>query len=480
MGAQKKCSLLLGTIVLFLFCLFISIIFIHEFFISDSAKNKKKNLDSILFGAILIFILIIICIYLLIKTLKHDIKLILISKKKEENKNNIIIESDFIKRTEYKFTKTKIGNKKICGDKKIRKKITCITILNNNKILLGFSEGTIMLCLLQKNYELKQIFSFNKYKEKKIVFICESLKYKGEFMISIKAIFRPLKLLKINLDYKYSLIKVLARDKPYLIIKEYENKNWKNVFKIIAYENGQFLIADRKGIYLKEKINVFNYDDSECDEYQISQEYILNRELNEEIYDIIKINEESFATLENKDNISYLYFYKLNNFKKENNYISNIISTKSLSNRLCYINQSLISVFDSNSINFVNTILKQKVKTIKLDNIQKSGINLFYDGSIILIKNNIINGFKIPHIVKISKDSMNKGKEVEYNSFSFTNTMYEFNNEYQKKEFLNSKIKILKCLKNSGIFLMANSQGKLFIWEGINKNKEIIKLNNLY
>ena len=434
MGAQKKCSLLLGTIILFLFCLFISIIFIHEFFISDSAKNKKKNLDSILFGAILIFILIIICIYLLIKTLKQDIKLILISKKKEENKNNIIIESDFIKRTEYKFTKTKIGNKKICGDKKIRKKITCITILNNNKILLGFSEGTIMLCLLQKNYELKQIFSFNKYKEKKIVFICESLKYKGEFMISIKAIFRPLKLLKINLDYKYSLIKVLARDKPYLIIKEYENKNWKNVFKIIAYENGQFLIADRKGIYLKEKINVFNYDDSECDEYQISQEYILNRELNEEIYDIIKINEESFATLENKDNISYLYFYKLNNFKKE----------------------------------------------IKLDNIQKSGINLFYDGSIILIKNNIINGFKIPHIVKISKDSMNKGKEVEYNSFSFTNTMYEFNNEYQKKEFLNSKIKILKCLKNSGIFLMANSQGKLFIWEGINKNKEIIKLNNLY
>lgn len=42
MGAQKKCSLLLGTIILFLFCLFISIIFIHEFFISDSAKNKKK------------------------------------------------------------------------------------------------------------------------------------------------------------------------------------------------------------------------------------------------------------------------------------------------------------------------------------------------------------------------------------------------------------------------------------------------------
>ena len=99
-------------------------------------------------------------------------------------------------------------------------------------------------------------------------------------MISFKMNFRPLKLMKFNLDYKYSLIKVLARDKAYLVLKEFGNTKWKNIFKILSFQNGQFLIADRKGIYIKEKINIFNYDDSEYNnnEYQISQEYILNNE----------------------------------------------------------------------------------------------------------------------------------------------------------------------------------------------------------
>ena len=42
-------------------------------------------------------------------------------------------------------------------------------------------------------------------------------------MISIKANYKPLKLMKFNLDYKYSLIKVLARDKAYLVLKEFGN-----------------------------------------------------------------------------------------------------------------------------------------------------------------------------------------------------------------------------------------------------------------
>ena len=478
MGAQKKCQLLISTIIVFLFFLFISCLFLDEYFISEKAKINRKKDFSIFWSSSVIILCLIIWLYLLYITFKQDIKIILISQNKSSkiDINNINNDSNtnFIKRAEYRFTKTKIRRQNFFGEKKVKKKITCITILDNNKILLGFSEGTIMLCSIDKNYELKQIFSFNKYKEKKIAYICESLKYKNEFMISIKANYKPLKLMKFNLDYKYSLIKVLARDKAYLVLKEFGNKKWKNIFKILSYENGQFLIADRKGIYIKEKVNIFNYDDSEYNnnEYQISQEYLLNSESNEGIYDIIKTDEESFVTLETKNNSPNLHFYKLNNLEKEKDYIPDIIELKSLSNRLCYINHSLIALLDNDKILIINTKSKQRVKTIKLDNIRKSGVDSFYDGNIIFLKNVFINGYNIPHLVKM--DILNY---KENDLLSMTNIVQDYKNDDDKKELIGSKIKFVKCLKNKGGLIFSNSKGKLFIWEEIN-NREIFIFNN--
>ena len=477
MGAQKKCFLLLDTIICFIFFTFILITFLKDYFFSSKTKNKNNN-DAIFIIIIIIFISFILWIYLLFKTFKKDIKLILISNEKnqEENINNINGEMNhFIKRATYGFKKTIIKRKNYCSDKKIKKKITCITILDNNKILLGFSEGTILLCQLGNNSELKQIFSFNKYKEKKIVSICQSLKYKDEFMISVKSFSKPLKLIKLNLGYKYSLIKVLARDKAYIVLKEFDNKKWKNVFKIISYKNGQFLIADRKGIYLKEKRNIFNYDEPYFDEYQIIQEYTIDNQSNEEIHDIIKTDEESFVTLEKNNNIANLHFYKLNNLKRDETCISNIISSNSLSNKLCSINKNLIAVLDKNNISFINISTKQKVNSIKFNEIHKSGIDLFYDGSIIFIDNPTINGYKIPHIIKINKNR----RENKYNSYKITNIIKEFKNINEQKEFIGSKIKVVKCFKHNGILIMANSQGKLFILEENNNNQnENININN--
>ena len=242
MGAQKKCLLLLTTIICFIFLVFILITVLTEYFSSQKNKNKNES-DNMLLSIIFIIIIFIIWLYLLYKTFEKNIKIILISKNSIKGRNITNINNEinsFIKRATYKFKNTIIKRKNYCSDKKIKKKITCITILDNNKILLGFSEGTIILCHLEKNYKLNQIFSFNKFKEKKILNICQSIKYKDEFMISVKTYSKPVKLIKLNLDYKYSLIKVLARDKAYLIIDEFENKKWKNVFKIISYKNGKY------------------------------------------------------------------------------------------------------------------------------------------------------------------------------------------------------------------------------------------------
>ena len=152
----------------------------------------------------------------------------------------------------------------------------------------------------------------------------------------------------------------------------------------------------------------------------------------------------------------------------------NIITSNSLSNRLCSINKTLLAVLDSNNVYIINITLKQKVNSIKLNDIQNYGIDLFYDGSIIFIDNLIINGYKIPHIIKINKNR----RENKFNVVNITNTIQEFKNVDEQKEFIGSRIKIVKCFKHSGILLISNSQGKLFIWEGINKNIENIKLNN--
>ena len=479
MGAEKKCHLLISTIIAFLFCLFITYLFLDEYFLSEKSNKKSKKDNNIFWCAILLIISLMIWLYLLYKTFKQDIKIKLISRKKPSSEMNIINinneSNDFIKIAEYKFTNTKIRRKNFWEEKKYKKKITCITILNNNKILIGFSEGTIMLCNLNNDHELKQVFSFNKYKEKKIACICESLKYKNEFMISIKSNFKPLKLFKFNLDYKYSLIKVLARDKPYLVLKEFGNKKWKNIFKIISYLNGIFLVADRKGIYLKEKINVFNSNDSlyEYNDYQISHEYNIPDDVNEDIYDIIKTDENTFVTLERKNHSSDLHFYKLHNLQKEKEYIQNVITSKSLSNRLYLINQTLLAILDNNEVLIINIKTKQKTKTIKLDNIQKSGITSFNEENIVFIKNNFINGYNIPHIVKLNINNQ------RHNSYNLTNIVQDYKNEEERKEIIASKIKVIKCLKSRRILIYGNSQGKIFIWEEINKN-QVIKLNNLY
>ena len=476
MGAQKKFLSLVGMVFSFLFLIFFScLLLLQGLDFSEKGKIKIKDL-GILSGCVFFFcFFFILWIYLLCITFNKEVKIILKWKHKPAKitiNNTIQEKNNFIKRTEYQFTKTTIRRKGF-SDKKIKKIITSIVILNNNKILLGFSEGTIMLCLIENNYELKQIFSFNKYKEKKVIDICQSLKYKNEFMISINSKHKPLKLIKLNLDYKYSLIKELARDKAYLVLKKYGNKKWKYIFKIIPYQNGQFLIVDRKGIYLKEKINPFNYDENELeyDEYEITQEYMLNSESNEEIYDVIKINEDSFITLERKNNTSNLHFYKMNNLRREINYISNIITSQSLSNRLCYINQFLISVFDTNEIIIVNTQLKQKVNSIKIDNIQNSLSAPFNDGSLLCFKNNLINGSNVPFIVKLK--ILN---EREHEIRSITNTLQDYKNE---EEMIGNKITVMKCLENKGILIYGNSQGKLFIWEEID-NINNIKINNLY
>ena len=179
MGAQKKCQLLISTIIVFLFFLFVSFLFLDEYIISAKSKENRKRDNVIFFSFIIIIISFIIWLYLLYSTFKQDTIIILISKKKgiKNDVNNINNDfNNFIKRAEYKFSMTRIRRISFFERRKVKKKITYIKVLDNNKILLGFNEGTIMLCLINKNYELKQIFSFNKYKEKKVVYICESLK----------------------------------------------------------------------------------------------------------------------------------------------------------------------------------------------------------------------------------------------------------------------------------------------------------------
>ena len=53
MGAQKKCFLLLNTIICFIFFTFILITFLKDYFFSSKTKNKNNN------DAIFIIIIII-------------------------------------------------------------------------------------------------------------------------------------------------------------------------------------------------------------------------------------------------------------------------------------------------------------------------------------------------------------------------------------------------------------------------------------
>ena len=111
MGAQKKCQLLLGSIISFFFSSFLLFSLLNDYIFTNKEKNKNKE-DEIFWLIIVIITSCFVWIYLLYKTLKRNIKLILISKKKlgEENNNNFNnINNDvnyFIKRTEYQFTKT--------------------------------------------------------------------------------------------------------------------------------------------------------------------------------------------------------------------------------------------------------------------------------------------------------------------------------------------------------------------------------------
>ena len=489
MGAQKKCQLIVNTVIFVLFSLFFLGVLIYNIYQSYTITNKKK--DKLASWVVLIISLIILYIplYGIINAFRYNIKFILIYKRKKSqineienetnNINNINNEGEvFIKRTEYKFKNT-IITKRLSNRKVNHKKIvSCVTILSDGKIIFGFSEGTILVCTLDEiNCELKQNFSFNKYKLKKILYICESLVNEGEIMVSIKDDFLPIKLIRLNLFYKYSLIKELARDKPYIIFQEIAKNNNNNnninnnveenyVFKILAFKNDKYLLCDKKSLLLKEKVHDLNLD-----EYVSSKEYKCNNEPNEIIHDIIKINEEDFVTLESKNNISNIYFYKLFTLTKDLNYIENVITAESKSNRLCFINESLIAVTDDQCVLFINIILKQKIKVINIENILGIGVDFFYDGGIIFLANKIMNNLNclnIPYIVKVKK---NQGRTEEYKSFSMTNTIQDYKNEKTKINYCKNKINIIKCLKNNGIILLGNDEGKLFIWEEIDINR---------
>ena len=493
MGADKKCQLIVNTTFLIAFAFFFLYLLIVNIY--ETYKSKSKYGDKLSAWIIFIISLVIISIpfSIIIHKFKYKIlfKLIYRKKKSEINKienevngiDNSNNEGDyFMKRTVYNFINTQI-KKRNSNKKDIYKKIVSfLSILSDGKIIFGFNEGTILVCTIDKiKCELKQNFSFNKFKLKKIIYICESVTNEGEIMVSVNDNFLPFKLIRLDLMYKYSLIKELARDKPYIVFQEFSkkinvnnnnannninNNNDENLtFKILSFKNNKYLLCDNKRISTIEKVYDLN-----SDQFDSSKEYVSGE--NELIHDIIKINEESFATLETKENATYIYFYKLFNLTKENKCIENVIISEIKSNRLCFVNETLIAVTDDNRIILINITLKEKIKVIELEDISSIGIDFFYDGGIIFLKNkNFNNGslLRVPYIVKIQR---NKGGEEEYNSYSLTNTVQDYKNERDKIKYCESKINLIKCLKYSGIILISNDEGKLFIWEEIDRNRD--------
>ena len=497
MGAQKKCQLLIYTLIFTLFAIYFLYLLILNIYQTYTIKSYARERLSSWIIFLISIIILAIPLYAILSGLKYNIKFILVYKKKKSeinkiennetnNLNNINIEEEyFIKRTEYKFKNTQIRKRNSNRKVAYGKIVSCISILSDGKIIFGFNEGTILVCNIdQINYELKQNFSFNKFKLKKILYICESISNEGEIMVSIQDDNLPIKLIRLNLAYKYSLIKELARDKPYIIFQEINkkknlnnnninNNNEENfIFKILSFKNNKYLLCDNKKLSLIEKIFDLN-----SDQYDSSKEYI--SEPNENINDIIKVNEENIVTLETKENNSRICFYKLFNLSKDNKCIENVLISKSKSNRLCFISETLIAATDDHCIIFINLILKEKIKYIDIDNIIGIGIDFFYDGGIVFLKNKYLNGgnrLGVPYIVKIKK---NQGGTEEYNSFSLTNTAQDYKEENKKIRYCESKIQVIKCLKNTGIILIANDEGKLFIWEEIDRHKNNNNLINI-
>ena len=498
MGAQKKCQLIIFTVLYSFFVLYFLLLLIENIYASYKSKSKINTTKEAWIVFIICDMFLCIPFIILINYFKYDVKFKLVYKKKNSELNKIGVETNninninnegeyFIKRTEYKFKNTKIRRRYTNKFDYYKKVVSCISILSDGKIILGFTEGTILVCTINEiTCELMQNFSFNRFKLHKILYICESLVNDGEIMVSVKDNALPIKVIKLNLDYKYSLIKELARDKPYLVSQEIAKKNNMNninnmddndsddnyVFKILSFKNDKYLLCDQKGLLLKEKVFDLN-----CEEYVSTNEYICNNNNNEAIYDIIKINEDYVVTLETKDINSNIYFYKIKDLSKENKFIENVLSssTQVKSNRLCFINESLISVIDNNSVLFINIVYKEKIKVLEIDNIIGIGADFFYDGGIIFLRNNYLNTLNVPYIVKIKK---NQGNIEEYNSFSLTNTIQDYKDTKTKIKYCESKLKFIKCLRNVGIVLLGNEQGKIFIWEEIDKSKSHNNANN--
>ena len=63
MGAEKKCHLLISTIIAFLFCLFITYLFLDEYFLSEKSNKKSKKDNNIFWCAILLIISLMIWLY---------------------------------------------------------------------------------------------------------------------------------------------------------------------------------------------------------------------------------------------------------------------------------------------------------------------------------------------------------------------------------------------------------------------------------
>ena len=488
MGAQKKCHLIIFTVLYSLFVLYFLLLLIENIYSTYKSKSKMNSKKDPWISFIICDIFLCIPYIVIYFYFKYDVKFKLVYKKKNSELNKIDVETNninninnegeyFIKRTEYKFKNTKIRRRYTNKLDYYKKVVSYISILSDGKLILGFTEGTILVCTINEiTCELIQNFSFNRFKLQKILYICESLVNDGEIMVSAKDAIHPIKVIKLNLDYKYSLIKELARDKPYLVLQEIAKNNRNNnidgndsddnyVFKILSFKNDKYLLCDRKGLLIKEKVFDLN-----CEEYVSTNEYICNNENNEAIYDILKINEDYFVTLETKDTSTNIYFYKIKDLVKENKFIENVLSSsiQTKSNRLCFINESLISIIDDNSVLFINIVSKEKIKVLEIENIIGIGVDFFYDGGIIFLRNNDLNDLNVPYIVKIKK---NQGNIEEYNSFSLTNTIQDYKDIKTKIKYCESKFKFVKCLRNTGIVLLGNEQGKIFIWEEIDKNK---------
>ena len=485
MGAEKlfkKILFFFAVIILELLVLCILMKNLVIIYNNDNSSGMNKFKCWIF---LFVYLIIISFIFICMKK-SFDMKLLFrLTFKKKDNLNNCNNNLDnednyFVRKLEYSFTETKIRKNQGRGLDFQKKIVSCIEILHDNKIIIGFSEGTILVCSLNENSnKLIQNFSFNRFKTKQIIFICESCNNDGEIFVSVKESKFPIKVIKLNLNYNYSCIKVLARDKPYIVLQEIakklQNNNNNNnnnlnsnndillnnkIFKIIPFTNDKFITCDQKCILLKEKIKDF-----ESDEYISTKQHIKSNDT-DIIYDIIKINEDTFATFEyqeNENNTGYVCFYDLNNFDIDKKKINGFKILPNMKSRLCLLTERLIAVLEDNFIVLINMISMEKIKEIPLENIIGIGIDVLYDGSIITMNNVFEGNLHCFYIAKVCRRQENLNME-EYESVILSNSFWGNNGN---DDLVPGNYTCIKCTKNSGLVILTDDKSRLSIWEEV-------------